>query len=92
MAKRGMARPDWTDTTPKNELSPVPEINGKTKHAKAHVRPIIAGSNSHDMRVYHERPHKENVTSNSLGIYDNDLALDNLESDFDTTAADMQDY
>lgn len=91
MAKRGMARPDWTDEQPKSQVSPVPEIQGKAKHSKERVRPIIAGTDGSDTKVYHMSPHKERAISDSYGIYDNDLARDNLESDFDTTAADMQD-
>lgn len=34
MAKKGMARPDWTHTKPRNEVPPVPEIQGKEKHGK----------------------------------------------------------
>ena len=34
MAKKGMARPDWTHTKPRNEVPPVPEIQGKAKHGK----------------------------------------------------------
>lgn len=38
---------------PKNEVSPVPEIQGKAKHGKAHVRPVIEnGRNDH--KVFHE--------------------------------------
>lgn len=48
MPKPGMRRPDprephGTESNhisrfPKNEVSPVPEIQGKAKHGKAHVR------------------------------------------------------
>ncbi len=44
MAKQGMKRPDYTHTKPKNEQSAVPEIQGKAKHGKSHVNPIIAGT------------------------------------------------
>lgn len=54
MAKKGMARPDRTHTKPKNEVGPVPEIQGKAKHGKTHARPIIAGTSGPDMKVYHE--------------------------------------
>ncbi|MBQ9134426.1 MAG: hypothetical protein IJX64_07840 [Clostridia bacterium] len=37
MAKQGMKRPDYTHTKPKNDMPPVPEIQGKAKHGKAHV-------------------------------------------------------
>jgi hypothetical protein len=32
MAKKGMARPDWTKLHPKNSISPVPQIQGKAKN------------------------------------------------------------
>jgi len=54
MAKQGMARPDWTETTPKNTAPPVPEIQGKAKHKKEHARPIIPGTGGPNLKVYHE--------------------------------------
>lgn len=51
MAKQGMARPNWTHTTPRNDVSPVPEIQGKAKHGKTNVKPIISGS---EQKVYHK--------------------------------------
>lgn len=54
MPKKGMARPDWTKQHPKNDLPPVPEIQGKAKHGhnKAHV--VIGGdlSGPH-LKVFH---------------------------------------
>lgn len=78
MAKKGMARPDRTHTHPKNEVSPVPQIQGKAK-------PIVAGTKGADLKVWHtERP-----ISDAHGIIDNDLARDNLENDI--PMADLQD-
>lgn len=57
MAKRGMARPDWTQTHPKNDVPPVPELQSKVKHAKEKARPIIAGTSGPELKVYHTRPH-----------------------------------
>ena len=54
MAKKGMARPDWTHTNPKNDEPPVPELQGKAKHGKAHANPIISGTSSPEMKVYHK--------------------------------------
>lgn len=54
MAKQGMARPDWTHTHPKNDVSPVPEIQGKAKHGKKQVKPIIPGTAGADLKVYHQ--------------------------------------
>ena len=53
MAKQGMARPDWTKK-PKNTAAPVPEIQGKAKTGKMKARPIIAGTEPGDVKVYHE--------------------------------------
>ena len=39
MAKKGMARPDWTHTKPRNEVPPVPEIQGKAKYGKHPGKP-----------------------------------------------------
>lgn len=57
MAKKGMARPDWTHTQHRNEAPPVPEIQGKAKHTKEKARPIIAGTSGPELKVYHTRPH-----------------------------------
>lgn len=53
MAKQGMARPDLTHTRQKNEARPVPEIQGKAKHSKAPVKPIIPGTEGPELKVYH---------------------------------------
>lgn len=34
MAKKGMKRPDWTQLSPKNDVPPVPELQGKAKSGK----------------------------------------------------------
>lgn len=54
MAKKGMARPDWTKPQAKNEAGPVPELQGKAKHGKERARPIIPGTSGPEMKVYHE--------------------------------------
>ena len=85
MAKQGMARPDWTHTKPKNELPPVPEIQGKAKHSKKKAPPIISGTSGPSMKVYHtERP-----LSTAYPVMDSDLARDNVENDI--PAADLED-
>ena len=99
MAKAGMRRPDpkaphGTESNhishfPKNEAPPVPEIQGKAKHGNAKARPIIAGTSSPEMKVYHAQSHAEKPISSFYGAIDNDLARDNLENDL--TAADSQD-
>lgn len=55
MPKQGMARPDWTHTKPTNDVSPVPEIQGKAKHGKQPANPIISGTSGSDLKVYHDR-------------------------------------
>ena len=85
MAKKGMARPDWTQLHPKNEVSPVPQIQGKAKSGKEKARPIISGTFGAQQKVYHEKP----IPQNAYGPIDNDLARDNLENDI--PFADLQD-
>lgn len=51
MAKKGMARPDWTHTQPRNDAPPVPEIQGKAKHGNARAKPIIHGTSASDQKV-----------------------------------------
>ena len=53
MAKKGMARPDWTHVKPRNEMPPVPEIQGKAKHTKEQANPIVAGTSGPSMKVWH---------------------------------------
>ena len=53
MAKQGMARPDWTHTHPKNAAPPVPQIQGKAKHGKKKVSPIVTGTSGPEQKVFH---------------------------------------
>ena len=85
MAKKGMARPDWTKLHPKNETSPVPEIQGKAKAGKKKANPMIPGAMGAELKVFHEKPIPEAVYS----TIDTDLARDNLENDI--PFADLQD-
>lgn len=57
MAKKGMARPDWTHTHPRNDVPPVPELQGKAKHTKVKASPIIAGTSGPELKVYHGQSH-----------------------------------
>jgi len=83
MAKKGMARPDWTKE-PGNNVPPVPELQGKAKHGKQNANPIITGTSGPSMKVFHEKP-----ISGAYSTIDTDLARDNLENDI--TAADLED-
>ena len=97
MAKQGMKRPDWTHTQPKNEMAPVPELQGKAKRTKEKARPIIAGTQAPQQKVFHTIPVSNNAyraygdkaISGAYAVIDNDLARDNLENDI--PAADLQD-
>lgn len=53
MAKKGMARPEWTHIQPRNEVPPVPQIQGKAKHGKEPAKPIVNGTSGPDQKVYH---------------------------------------
>ena len=88
MAKQGMSRPERTHTKPRNDQVAVPEIQGKAKHGNSKARPIIAGTASPELKVYHAKPHagKKGLYSG----YDTDLAADNLENDL--PAADKRDF
>ncbi len=85
MAKKGMARPDWTQLHPKNSAPPVPQIQGKAKTGKEKAKPIIAGTQGPQLKVYHEKP----IPEDAYGVIDTDLARDNLENDI--PYADLQD-
>lgn len=83
MAKQGMTHPDVT-RGPRNETSPVPQIQGKAKSGKVKANPIISGTTGANQKVWHEMP-----ISKAHGIIDTDLARDNLENNI--PFADLQD-
>ena len=85
MPKQGMARPDWTHTNPRNDVSPVPEIQGKAKSGKQKANPIISGTSGAEQKVFHT----EKPISKAYRVVDNDLARDNVENDI--PAADLED-
>ncbi len=83
MSKQGMSRPEGSKP-PKNDLPPVPELQGKAKHEKQKANPIIPGTAGPDLKVFHEKP-----ISHAYSTIDTDLARDNLENDI--PAADLED-
>lgn len=90
MAKQGMKRPETTHPKKHNEQSSVPQIQGKAKHGKVSVNPIIAGTETSSQKVYHAAPHKrERPISHAYKEIDTDLARDNMENDI--PEADLQD-
>lgn len=90
MSKQGMKRPERTHIKSRNEVPPVPEIQGKAKRGKIKVNPIIASTKSPSQKVYHSKPFsEEKPVSSSYSVIDNDLARDNIENDI--TSADLQD-
>lgn len=90
MAKQGMKRIERTHTQPRNDVPPVPEIQGKAKSRKAKANPIVADTKNPSQKVYHSVPHsKEKPISSAYRAIGTDLARDNLENDI--SAADLQD-
>ena len=83
MAKQGMTHPN-VPRGPRNDVSPVPQIQGKARSGKEKAAPIIAGPAGAGQKVWHEKP-----ISKAHGIIDTDLARDNLENDI--PFADLQD-
>lgn len=59
MAKQGMKRPDWTHTQPRNQMPPVPELQGKAKRTKTPANPIIPGTSAPGQKVFHSTPHTD---------------------------------
>lgn len=85
-----MKRIDRTHTQERNVEAPVPQIEGKAKHAKKKANPIIAGTQPPSQKVYHTTPFSADKPIASVySAIDTDLARDNLENDI--TAADLQD-
>ena len=90
MAKKGMNRPQWTHTKEKNDVPPVPEIQGKAKTTKEKANPIILSTEAPTQKVFHTEPFKEEKPiSEAYPTIDTDLGRDNIENDI--TAADLQD-
>lgn len=81
MSKQGMKRPEISENKQKNQVPPVPELQGKAKRTKTPARPIIAGTASPAQKVYHGVPHSQHSVSHAYPDQWNDLALDNLEND-----------
>lgn len=84
MAKQGMKRPNDTHVKPRNEMPPVPELQGKAKNSNQPANPIIGGQGPNQKVLHAERP-----ISRVYPVIDNDLARDNVENDL--SAADVQD-
>lgn len=96
MAKQGMKRYGDNLQHSKKDKIAVPEIQGKAKSGKEHVRPIITGTYAPSQKVFHTTPFsasahfaEEKPIADVYKEIDNDLARDNLENDI--TAADLQD-
>lgn len=85
MAKQGMKRPDWTHPQPRNQVEPVPELQGKAKHGKNKAHSIIAGTSGANQKVFHTQ--KPIPSSDVYPAIDTDLARDNLQNDI--PAADL---
>lgn len=83
MSKKGMARPEWSKG-PKNDVPPVPQLQGKARSGKEKASPIVPGTIGPHMKVFHEKP-----ISGAYAAIDTDLARDNLENDI--PAADLED-
>lgn len=66
MAKKGMARPDRAHVQPRNEVPPVPQIQGKAKHGKQHARPMIEGTSGPDQKVFHDSQHSPAIRLESM--------------------------
>ncbi len=91
MAKKGMKR--YYPEHEKNDVKPVPEMSGKVKSGKAKAKPVISGETVPFIRSYHAVPFiNMNEIPPVFGAADNDLAVENMQNDFDMTAADLQDF
>ena len=65
MAKKGMARPEWTHIQPHNEIPSVPELQGKAKHKKVKANHIIPGTSGPEIKVLHGKPLPSNQSEHS---------------------------
>ena len=83
MAKQGMTHPD-VPRGQRNEVSPVPQLQGKARSGKETAKPILLETTGANQKVWHVKP-----ISKAHGILDTDLARGNLENDI--PFADLQD-
>lgn len=75
MAKQGMARTDRTHSKPKNEMPPVPELQGKAKTSKEPANPVVSGTSGSNQKVVHtERP-----ISKAYPVIDNNLSASDVQ-------------
>ena len=91
MAKQGMKRIERTHSKPRNDVPPVPEIQGKAKHGKAQANPVITSTQPPGQKVYHGTAHelRERPVASVYKQIETDLARDNLENDI--SKADLED-
>lgn len=87
MAKKGMARSESAHTQPRNDVPPVPELQGKAKHTKTPAPPIVAGTSDPHQKVWHHSAEKP-IDAKIYPVIDTDLGRDNVENDI--PAADLQ--
>ncbi|MBQ7974610.1 MAG: hypothetical protein IJ300_02855 [Clostridia bacterium] len=90
MPKQGMKLPSRTHAQPKNDLPPVPEIQGKAKCGKEKANPLIEGIGTATGKVFHTKPTEisDKPIPSVYGAIDTDLGRDNLE--IDLPKADIQ--
>lgn len=87
MAKQGMKHYYTRHEEPGTPS--VPLVSGKAKSGKMKAKPLIPGTHG---KVYHAVPHAAaDAIPAVFPAIDNDLAAENLENDFDMTAADLLD-
>ncbi len=48
-----MARPDRTHTQPRNQVPPVPQLQGKARQGKQQANPIVEGTGDPEYKVFH---------------------------------------
>ena len=72
MAKQGMTHPDINQGQ-KNDVSPVPQLQGKAKTWKEKARPFFPETGGTNLKVGHEK-----TISKAQGIIGTDLVRDNL--------------
>ena len=77
MAKKGLKRPDRTHTQPRNQLEPVPEIQGKAKHAKEKAGAVNNGVGASGQMDYYRG---RSISSDVYPVINTDLVRKNLEN------------
>ena len=75
MAKKGMARPEWTHQQPRNDVPPVPELQGKAKRGLCAIAPTYYVTGNHEWAIGGVPELKERLTEHGVTVLSNEALV-----------------